>query len=276
MSKSVSEVSLNFPTTPTKDAPEADAESDGIANGAASGDASPAEGSGGSATRIAPNLSLPPKVVSVLETPDVAVGCVDPTKRRIVASTRFSSRAGAERRIYASSLPFDHGKTATQLEAKAGADMSVNQDGEALKTASTSNEPQSSSDGDSPSTHAAGLVAPIRGAWEAQAGALATPARNPMAMELDHESVVVGCADGLIYRIHFVGSEYGPETLLDAAASSDGASGSGAGGAPGVGDATITDLLQLRDLWREIMVPAAEPDHPGRLRVDRLKAMGLK
>ncbi|ETS61838.1 hypothetical protein PaG_03942 [Moesziomyces aphidis] len=276
MSKSVSEVSLNFPTTPTKDAPEADAESDGIANGAASGDASPAEGSGGSATRIAPNLSLPPKVVSVLETPDVAVGCVDPTKRRIVASTRFSSRAGAERRIYASSLPFDHGKTATQLEAKAGADMSVNQDGEALKTASTSNEPQSSSDGDSPSTHAAGLVAPIRGAWEAQAGALATPARNPMAMELDHESVVVGCADGLIYRIHFVGSEYGPETLLDAAASSDGASGSGAGGAPGVGDATITDLLQLRDVWKEIMVPAGEPDHPGRLRVDRLKAMGLK
>ena len=97
-----------------------------------------------------------------------------------------------------------------------------------------------------------------------------------MAMELDHESVVVGCADGLIYRIHFVGSDYGPETLVDATTATHGRDPSGTEGAPGVGDATITDLLQLREVWKEIMVPENEPDHPGRLRRDRLRDMGLK
>ena len=119
----------------------------------------------------------------------------------------------------------------------------------------------------------AGITVPIRGAWEAESTELATPARNPMAMELDHESVVVGCADGLIYRIHFVGSAYGPETLT---ATSSTEAKDGAQDAPGIGDATITDLLQLRDVWKEIMVPENEPDHPGRLRRDRLKEMGLK
>lgn len=44
-------------------------------------------------------LTAPPKVVSVVETPDVAVGAVDPRKRRVVTATRFSSRAGADRRV---------------------------------------------------------------------------------------------------------------------------------------------------------------------------------
>ncbi|KAH9006536.1 hypothetical protein EDB86DRAFT_3070526 [Lactarius hatsudake] len=38
--------------------------------------------------------------IAVIETPDVSVGAVDPRKRRVVTATRFSSRAGAERRIY--------------------------------------------------------------------------------------------------------------------------------------------------------------------------------
>ena len=44
-------------------------------------------------------LTAPPKLVAVVETPDVAVGAVDPLKRRVVTATRFSSRAGADRRV---------------------------------------------------------------------------------------------------------------------------------------------------------------------------------
>ena len=39
-----------------------------------------------------------PKIVAVVETPDLAVGAVDPRKRRVITATRFSSRAGADRR----------------------------------------------------------------------------------------------------------------------------------------------------------------------------------
>ena len=44
-------------------------------------------------------LTAPPKLVAMVETPDVAIGAVDPLKRRVVTSTRFSSRAGADRRV---------------------------------------------------------------------------------------------------------------------------------------------------------------------------------
>lgn len=44
-------------------------------------------------------LTAPPKLVAVVETPDVVVGAVDPRKRRVVTATRFSSRAGADRRV---------------------------------------------------------------------------------------------------------------------------------------------------------------------------------
>ena len=40
-----------------------------------------------------------PRLDAVLETPDVSCGAVDPTKRRVVTSTRFSSRLGADRRV---------------------------------------------------------------------------------------------------------------------------------------------------------------------------------
>jgi hypothetical protein len=43
-------------------------------------------------------LTAPPKSVAMIETPDVVIGSVDPLKRRVVTSTRFSSRAGADRR----------------------------------------------------------------------------------------------------------------------------------------------------------------------------------
>ena len=51
-------------------------------------------------------LTAPPKLVAVVETPDVAVGAVDPRKRRVVTATRFSSRAGADRRVSVASFFF--------------------------------------------------------------------------------------------------------------------------------------------------------------------------
>lgn len=270
MSTSTSAASLSFPSTPATDDDDAKADAS-VTNINSNLDADM------SATRIAPDLSTAPRVVSILETPDVSVGCVDPTKRRIVASTRFSSRAGAERKLYASSLPFDHGKASALLaEPTAMETMASAASGNGSVPALQETPSPAMASGELCSETARAITVPIRGAWEAQSCGLATPARNPMAMELDHESVVVGCADGLIYRIHFVGSDYGPETLVDATTATHGRDPSGTEGAPGVGDATITDLLQLREVWKEIMVPENEPDHPGRLRRDRLRDMGLK
>ncbi|KAF8492278.1 hypothetical protein JB92DRAFT_1241853 [Gautieria morchelliformis] len=42
--------------------------------------------------------TAPQRIVAVIETPDIAVGAVGPRKRRVMTATRFSSRAGADRR----------------------------------------------------------------------------------------------------------------------------------------------------------------------------------
>ena len=62
---------------------------------------SPSPGPGGFPARFgrAAILTAPPRVVTLVETPDVAVGAVDARKRRVVTATRFSSRAGADRRV---------------------------------------------------------------------------------------------------------------------------------------------------------------------------------
>ena len=44
-------------------------------------------------------LTAPPKLVAVINTPDLAVGAVDASKRRVVTATRFSSRIGAARTV---------------------------------------------------------------------------------------------------------------------------------------------------------------------------------
>ena len=61
----------------------------------------PAPTSGGFPIRYgrATILTAPPKLIAIVETPDVAVGAVDPRKRRVVTATRFSSRTGADRRV---------------------------------------------------------------------------------------------------------------------------------------------------------------------------------
>jgi pyrimidine and pyridine-specific 5'-nucleotidase len=148
-------------------------------------------------------LTAPPKLVAVVETPDVAVGAVDPRKRRVVTATRFSSRAGADRRIL----------------------ISTHRD----KSAKPAFDDESSGGGEDPKSPAARIRSPgvdfdtdirtVGGAWtmladgDARAmngmkgllgqvppkfAGLATPEKNPMSMQLSHENVVVGCADGSI------------------------------------------------------------------------------
>ncbi|KAI0929381.1 hypothetical protein AcV7_005249 [Taiwanofungus camphoratus] len=159
-------------------------------------------------------LTAPPKLVAVVETPDIAVGAVDPRKRRVVTATRFSTRAGASRTIY---LSTHHDKERAPKNSA---------DGE--------REDDQRDEGRTPSPDADvnSDILPLTGAWSALAEGdnvssagvkgllgqlpakfqgLATPEKNPMSMQLSHEEVVVGCADGTIYVMNFVGYEYRKE-----------------------------------------------------------------
>ncbi|KAJ7312944.1 hypothetical protein DFH08DRAFT_756234 [Mycena albidolilacea] len=150
-------------------------------------------------------LTAPPKIVGVVEMPDVAVGAVDPRKRRVVTATRFSSRAGADRRIFTS--------THEDKDADGGV-----QNADALRVATPV-------DIDLAATPLAGiwgsLALPpygdtrgLKGALPPKFGGLATPEKNPMSMALSHEEVVVGCADGSIYVMNFSGYDYEREKVL--------------------------------------------------------------
>lgn len=167
-------------------------------------------------------LTAPPKLVALVETPDVAVGAVDPRKRRVVTATRFSSRAGADRRILIS----------THEDKTSPADLAVGDsedlDGSTLEgDDGRFNSPKRSGTPASVVDIAANII-PLSGAWAALAQSdgsasqmkgllgmlpnkfmgLAVPEKNPMSMQLSHEEVVVGCADGTIYVMNFVGHEY--------------------------------------------------------------------
>ena len=148
-------------------------------------------------------LTAPPKLVAVVETPDVAIGAVDPRKRRVVTATRFSTRAGATRTLYMSQ---HRDKEEVAKEAAAHDDDSDEAPSEGPRTPS-------------PRVDLDTNILPVTGAWGALAHAdsvsaagvkgvkghlpakfqgLATPEKNPMSMQLSHEEVVVGCADGSI------------------------------------------------------------------------------
>ncbi|TFK23991.1 hypothetical protein FA15DRAFT_593198 [Coprinopsis marcescibilis] len=178
-------------------------------------------------------LTTPPKLVAIVETPDVAVGAVDPLKRRVVTATRFSSRAGADRRIF----------------------LTTHREKDALKsTPGRADDSDGSSSGDedadleaiiqgksrappSPSVEIGSDITQMTGAWAALSemdgtpatnkrvtgllsqlpskfAGLATPEKNPMSMQLSHEEVVVGCADGTIYVMNFLGYDYRKERPL--------------------------------------------------------------
>lgn len=167
-------------------------------------------GSPGFAARFgrAAVLTAPPRLIAIIETPDVAVGAVDPRKRRVATATRFSSRAGADRRVFMST---HREKVAPATEN--GPDNSG--EGLSLRGAFTSVDLDTD-------------IATISGAWSviaddpagaydmkglygslpAKFAGLATPEKNPMSMQLSHEEVVVGCADGTIYVMSFVGYDY--------------------------------------------------------------------
>lgn len=165
-------------------------------------------------------LTAPPKLVAIVETPDVAVGAVDPRKRRVVTATRFSSRAGADRRIFLSThqdkeslVPSDSlvsNRIDEDDDSEEGRVESQKQNGNGVAGIEDSEESKVDIDTD---------VTPLAGAWAALANTggslsaavkglkgqapakfmgLATPEKNPMSMQLSHEEVVVGCADGTI------------------------------------------------------------------------------
>ncbi|KAF9002532.1 hypothetical protein BDQ17DRAFT_1357030 [Cyathus striatus] len=156
-------------------------------------------------------LTAPPKLVAIVETPDVAVGSVDPRKRRVVTATRFSSRAGADRRIFVSTHRDKEPKPANADEDAQSTDGQTN--GLFLPAMSTVVDIDTDitpltgawaalSDGD------VSGVKGLRGQLPAKFQGLATPEKNPMSMQLSHEEVVVGCADGTIYVMNFVGYDY--------------------------------------------------------------------
>ncbi|KAI6040715.1 hypothetical protein EDC04DRAFT_3110694 [Pisolithus marmoratus] len=171
-------------------------------------------------------LTAPPKLIALVETPDVAVGAVDPRKRRVVTATRFSSRAGADRRILISTH-VDKDQAAADLARGDGEDLdgsTVDEDDSRFDNLKRSSSPASVVNIDT-------NIIPLGGAWAALAHAggdlskakgllgtlpskfagLAVPEKNPMSMQLSHEEVVVGCADGTIYVMNFVGHEYQKE-----------------------------------------------------------------
>ncbi|KAI0683273.1 hypothetical protein BC835DRAFT_1396028 [Cytidiella melzeri] len=166
-------------------------------------------------------LTAPPKLVGVVETPDVVVGAVDPRKRRVVTATRFSTRSGANRKIFMST---HRDKEDAKLSSDEGEDPATE-----LSDNGKSDPPSSTVEYDN-------NILALGGAWSAMADidlavadgmkglrgplpakfqGLATPEKNPMSMQLSHEEVVVGCADGTIYVLNFVGYDYKKERSQD-------------------------------------------------------------
>ncbi|KAJ8584677.1 hypothetical protein M405DRAFT_845010, partial [Rhizopogon salebrosus TDB-379] len=167
-------------------------------------------------------LTAPPKLVALVETSDVAVVAVDARERRVVTATRFSSRAGADRRVlmsthedHANDFDFDHDGLANGDTGK---------DNDAGPLMDRANPLYSSP---APSVDIDVNIIPLASAWAALANAtsdrdvkgllgplppkftsLAVPEKNPMSMQLTHEEVIVGCADGTVYVMNFLGHEY--------------------------------------------------------------------
>jgi len=160
-------------------------------------------------------LTAPPKLIAIVETPDVAVGAVDPRKRRVVTATRFSSRAGADRRTLLSThqdkekIPEDGGeeegpdgedKTLAATLAASNTTVDIDTNVTALSAAWSALATADNVSG----AGVKGLLGQLPPKFQG----LATPEKNPMSMQLSHEEVVVGCADGTIYVLSFVGYQY--------------------------------------------------------------------
>ncbi|KAJ2918091.1 hypothetical protein MD484_g2321, partial [Candolleomyces efflorescens] len=168
-------------------------------------------------------LTAPPKLVGIVETPDIAVGAVDPLKRRVVTATRFSSRAGADRRIFLTTHRDKEQKLSESQTSNSNGEPDLNDPDADLKAILS---PVSAA-APEPKVEVNTNVVAMTGAWAALSGpdipsavkglrghlpskfsGMATPEKNPMSMQLSHEEVVVGCADGTIYVMNFLGYDY--------------------------------------------------------------------
>jgi pyrimidine and pyridine-specific 5'-nucleotidase len=171
-------------------------------------------GSGSVSASVSAMQAALPRLVAVVETPEVAVGAVDPAKRRVVTATRFSSRLGADRRVFMST---HREKERERVEGQTERTDDEEED----------EEEREGSDGSAGGSGGKNLrsmpeevdfdtnCVTLGGVWASFANSagggkgllgglpagfagLATPEKNPMSMQLTHEEVVVGCADGTI------------------------------------------------------------------------------
>ncbi|KAI0087154.1 hypothetical protein BDY19DRAFT_893676 [Irpex rosettiformis] len=158
-------------------------------------------------------LTAPPKLVGVVETPDVVVGAVDPRKRRVVTATRFSTRSGANRTIFMSThRENDDTKRVPEDGDNSTIDLSDSGKSELISPIDYDNNVIPLTGAWAAMADVDGLVASglkgLKGSLPAKFQGLATHEKNPMSMQLSHEEVVVGCADGTIYILNFVGYDY--------------------------------------------------------------------
>jgi len=133
---------------------------------------------------------------------------MDPKKRRVVTATRFSSRSGAERKIFISThdeRPPCSSDTDAEDELHISEVDSVYCDTTTLPlNGAWSTLAFCESDHETSLSSTPGL----RNVLPKDFKGLATPDMNPMSMALNHEEIVVGCADGTIYVMSMLGDNY--------------------------------------------------------------------
>ncbi|WWC87868.1 uncharacterized protein L201_002766 [Kwoniella dendrophila CBS 6074] len=118
--------------------------------------------------RVVPLLTKAPKILELIHAPDVEKGAIDARRTRVVTSTRFAARTGADRHLYV-------GAPRSSVESQGRTDM--------IPVLGAWKDKSDMLD-------------------------LQTPGKNPMSLVLDREKFVYGCTDGSIVVVGFVGHEY--------------------------------------------------------------------
>ncbi|KAF8996399.1 hypothetical protein BDZ89DRAFT_1149051 [Hymenopellis radicata] len=125
-------------------------------------------------------LTVAPKLVAMVETPDAPMGAVDPRKKRVTA-TRLSSRAAADRQ----EKPVEEDD---ELDGINGNDADLELTTCTLVTGAWEALAHADNVGGE-------MVKRLLGTLRSKFQGLATPEKNPMSMQSSHEEVVVGCAE---------------------------------------------------------------------------------
>ncbi|WRT65681.1 uncharacterized protein IL334_002626 [Kwoniella shivajii] len=121
--------------------------------------------------RIVPLLTTAPRILEIINASDIEKGVVDARRSRIVTSTRFAARSGADRHLYIG------------VPARSRDEMRLTE----MKSVGGAWKDQSK-----------GLN-------------LQTPGKNLMSLVLDQEKFVYGCTDGSIVLVGFLGDAYGTD-----------------------------------------------------------------